>query len=78
MSVNSRYNYFNTNFFAWINFSASHIVNIPINLKFCYDNKYQIRIAWISRINNKSFVYNHKVLGGGFFMGYYKTMMAFI
>lgn len=78
LTVMSRYNYlkdtieknyFDSKYFAWLDFGASHIVNIPDNIIFNdnFDNK--IKIGWISRFDKSQFVYNHKVLSGGFFIG---------
>lgn len=85
--VNSRYNYildaieknyFNTNYFCWIDFSAGHVVKIPENLKLRYNKKDTIKIAWIGRFNNNSFNLNHRALGGGIFMGHKEIMKEFI
>ena len=71
-------NYFETDYFAWIDFSASHIVNIPENAiikSFSYE---KVRIAWIARYSNNEFVYNHHCLGGGIFTGHKEIMKELI
>jgi len=84
MAVNSRYkyieqciekNYFNTNYFAWIDFGISHVVQMN-NVELRHNNENTIRIAWICRPNKTrtEFVYNHGAMGGGLFMGHKKTM----
>ena len=89
MSVNSRYNYlkrsidnnyFNTNYFAWIDFGISHIVSMEEIKKIYYNNENKIKIAWIARYNNKnhSFAWNHNAMGGGFFVGHKKIMSEYI
>ena len=87
LAVNSRYwyiqnaienNYFNTDYFAWVDFSASHIVNIPPN-KIIEPKSYdKVRIGWIARYSNNQFVYNHHCLGGGIFSGHKEIMMELI
>lgn len=83
LAVNSRYgylkdaiekNYFGTDYFAWVDFSAGHIVDIPKNMKITYSQHEKVRIAWIGRYTNGNFIYNHFCLGGGVFLGY-KTVM---
>lgn len=87
LAVNSRYNfvkntvdnnYFNTDFFAWIDFAAGHTVNIPRNFKINYSKVDKIRISWICRKNNNNFTYNYKCFGGGVFMGDKTIMLEFI
>jgi len=87
LAVNSRYgyiqnaienNYFKTDYFAWVDFSASHIVNIPPNQKITYSSHDKIRIGWIARYSNNKFVYNHYCLGGGIFVGYKEIMIELI
>lgn len=87
LAVNSRYgyiedaiknNYFNTDYFAWVDFSASHIVDIPDNRKITYSSHEKIRIGWIARYSNDNFVYNHHCLGGGIFVGYKEIMLELI
>jgi hypothetical protein len=87
LAVNSRYgyiqnaienNYFYTDYFAWVDFSASHIVNIPPNKIIepkCHD---KVRIGWIARYTENQFVYNHYCLGGGIFYGHKEIMMELI
>ena len=80
MSVNSRYsylekaiqdNYFNTDYFAWVDFGISHIVAMDTIRSITYNNPLQVRIAWIAR---KTLEYNHKCLGGGIFVAHKDTM----
>jgi hypothetical protein len=87
LAVNSRYsyiedaiknNYFNTDYFAWVDFSASHIVTFPPNKKITYSSHDKIRIGWIARYSNNQFTYNHHCLGGGIFVGYKEIMMELI
>jgi hypothetical protein len=87
LAVNSRYgyiknaienNYFNTDYFAWVDFSASHIVNIPPNKIIEPKLHDKIRIGWIARYSNNQFVYNHHCLGGGIFSGHKEIMMELI
>lgn len=89
LSVNSRYgymkdaienNYFSSNFYAWVDFSAGHIVHIPEKFKITYSGIEKIRIAWISRLNKAKddFVFNHYCLGGGIFMGHKDIMLELI
>jgi hypothetical protein len=87
LAVNSRYNYiqnaiennyFNTDYFAWIDFSASHIVDIPSNKIIQPRINDKIRIGWIARYSNNQFIYNHYCLGGGVFMGHKEIMMELI
>ncbi len=86
MSVNSRYNYlkksidnnyFNTNYFAWIDFGISHIVSMKKMGNIAYNNENKIKIAWIARYKN-NFTWNHCAMGGGFFVGHKKTMLEYI
>lgn len=87
LAVNSRYgyiqnaienNYFNTDYFAWVDFSASHIVNIPPNKIIEPPSHNKVRIGWIARHSNNQFVYNHHCLGGGIFAGHKEIMMELI
>jgi len=87
LAVNSRYgyvqnaienNYFNTDYFAWVDFSASHIVNIPPNQIIEPKSHDKVRIGWIARYSNNQFVYNHYCLGGGIFAGHKEIMMELI
>jgi len=87
LAVNSRYNYiqnaiennyFQTDYFAWVDFSASHIVNIPPNQKIQPKSHDKVRIGWIARYSNCQFVYNHYCLGGGIFSGHKEIMMELI
>ena len=87
LAVNSRYgyiknaienNYFNTDYFAWVDFSASHIVNIPPNKIIEPKLHDKIRIGWIARYSNNQFVYNYNCLGGGIFYGHKEIMMELI
>jgi len=80
MSVNSRYsylekaihhNYFNTDYYAWVDFGISHIVAMDTIRSITYHNPLRVRIAWIAR---KNLVYNHKCLGGGIFVAHKDTM----
>lgn len=63
-------NYFNTEYTTWIDFGASHCIDINDDTLFKY-NKNKFRIAWIARFDkkNNNFKYNHYVLGGGIFGG---------
>jgi hypothetical protein len=87
LAVNSRYgylqnaienNYFQTDYFAWVDFSASHIVNIPPNQTIQPKSHDKVRIGWIARHSNNQFVYNHYCLGGGIFSGHKEIMMELI
>ena len=87
MAVNVRYNYvrkaikknyFGSDYFAWIDFSANHIVEFPKNFKFSYNNVNKIRTSWIARYKKGKFHYNHKCIGGGIFMGHKDIMVEFI
>ena len=88
LAVNTRYkymkesienNYFDNDYFCWLDFSASHIVDINENFKFNIKNDEQIRVGWIARMDKeKNFVFNHKALGGGVFGGYKNTLLEFI
>ena len=87
LAVNSRYgylqnaienNYFQTDYFAWVDFSASHIVNIPPNQIIQPKSHDKVRIGWIARYSNNQFVYNHYCLGGGIFSGHKEIMMELI
>jgi hypothetical protein len=87
LAVNSRYgyiqnaienNYFNTDYFAWVDFSASHIVDIPPNKIIEPKSHDKIRIGWIARYTNNEIVCNHYYLGGGLFSGHKEIMMELI
>jgi hypothetical protein len=91
LSVNSRYNYlkdaitndyFGSDFYAWVDFSAGHIVDIPTNFKISYSGINKIRIAWISRIKKENdklkFAFNHYCLGGGIFVAHREIMLELI
>ena len=89
LAVNSRYNlikdaivnnYFNNDYYAWIDFSAGHIVDIPKNYKITYSNENKIRIAWIGRSkkDKTNFEYNYKCCGGGVFVGHKIIMQELI
>ena len=87
LAVNSRYsyienaiknNYFKTDYFAWIDFSASHIVTFPPHKKITYSSHDKIRIGWIARYSNNEFTYNHHCLGGVIFVGYKEIMLELI
>jgi hypothetical protein len=87
LAVNSRYgyiqsaienNYFNTDYFAWIDYSASHIVDIPPNKIIEPKTHDKIRIGWIARYTDNEIVYNHYCLGGGIFAGHKEIMKELI
>jgi hypothetical protein len=87
LAVNSRYgyiqnaienNYFKTDYFAWIDFSASHIVDIPPNKIIEPKSHDKVRIGWIARYTDNQIVYNHYCLGGGIFSGHKEIMMELI
>lgn len=88
LSVNSRYNlvkdaiennYFQNDFYAWIDFSGGHIIDIPNSYKITYSKVDKIRLSWIARKNKqKGFVFNHKCCGGGVFLGHQKIMLELI
>jgi hypothetical protein len=87
LAVNSRYsyiedaiknNFFNSDYFAWVDFSASHIVTFPPNKKITYSSHDKVRIGWIARYCNDKFIYNHHCLGGGIFVGYKEIMLELI
>lgn len=87
LSVVSRYNYlkdtivnnyFNTEYIAWLDFSASHIVSIPQNVIFNDNFGNRIRIGWIARYSQNQFKYNYKVLSGGFYIGKNNVMLELI
>lgn len=88
LSVASRYNYlkdaiynnyFESEYFAWCDFSLAHAVDIPNKLIFNDDFNGKIKAAWIGKlINSKTFKYNHKVLAGGFFIGNIDAMTELI
>jgi hypothetical protein len=84
MAVNSRYkyiehcidsNYFNTNYFAWVDFGISHVVAMTSD-KLCYSIENKIRTAWIARLGKSKteFTFNHCAMGGGLFMGHKSIM----
>ena len=91
MAVNSRYNLikqaidmnvFDSDYFAWVDFSAGHVVDIPPDTLIRYNNDQQIRISWIGRMSGTGestnpfyFKYNYKCCGGGVFVGH-KYMMT--
>ena len=91
MAVNSRYNLiqraidmnvFGSDYFAWVDFSAGHIVDIPADTLIRYNNEHKIRLSWIGRISGTGepdnpfyFKYNYKCCGGGVFVGH-KYMMT--
>ena len=62
-------NFFNTNYFTWVDFGASHCADMSDNTTFAY-NLNKFRISWIARYKNKTFQYNHFVLGGTIFGGH--------
>ena len=87
LSVVSRYNYlkdtiqnnyFNTKYIAWLDFGASHIVSIPENVIFNDNFGDKIRIGWIARYRKEQFIYNYKVLSGGFYIGKNTIMLELI
>lgn len=89
LAVNSRYelvrraiklNPFNTDFYGWIDFGISHIVDIPENFRVRYTNHEKIRLGWIARKQKKTNTlnFNHKALGGGFFVGHKEILKIFI
>jgi hypothetical protein len=87
LAVNSRYgyiqnaienNYFQTDYFAWIDFSASHIVDIPPNKIIEPKSHDKVRIGWIARYTDNQIVYNHYFLGGGIFAGHKEIMKELI
>lgn len=97
MLVCARYNYlrraielniFQTDHFAWIDFSAGHIVDFPTKdrdkvrlfrsiLQTPYD---KIRIAWIARYqkDTKTFKFNHNAMGGGIWGGHRTAILNLI
>ena len=91
LAVNSRYgylntaiqnNYFNTDYFMWIDFSAGHIINMNLSKKNITTEIDKVRIAWISRIDKDvdyfHFKYNHQCLAGGLFMGHKDQLTTLI
>lgn len=70
-------NHFNNEYFIWVDFGLSHIVNMDDSL-LNLNNRFKIRIAWIARYRNNSFVYNHECLGGGIFGGYKDSLLKLI
>lgn len=86
MAVNSRYGFmeraihlnpFKTNYFAWVDFAAGHIVDIPTNYMINYNKKHLVRIAWIARLRKCKFVFNHEALGGGVFTAHKDAMLEY-
>ena len=71
-------NYFNTDYFCWVDFGASHIVTIPENIKLVPKSHETIRISWIARFKSDKFIFNHEALGGGVFFGHKEIMKEFI
>ena len=73
-------NYFKSKYFAWIDFGAGHIVNIPNDIIFNDNFENKVKIGWIARYNkNKNmFTYNYKSLAGGFFIGKKEIMTELI
>tara|TARA_B100000424_G_scaffold68200_2_gene50587 strand:+ start:13557 stop:15005 length:1449 start_codon:yes stop_codon:yes gene_type:complete len=89
LAVNSRYelvgraiklNPFNTDYYGWIDFAISHIVDIPENFRVRYTNHDKVRLGWIARKHRKKseLIFNHKALGGGFFVGHKEILKIFI
>jgi len=87
LAVNSRYryiqnaienNYFNTNYFAWVDFSLSHIVDMPPNKIIEPKSHDKVRIGWIARYTDNQIVGNHYFLGGGVFSGHKEIMKELI
>jgi hypothetical protein len=72
-------NFFNTDFFIWVDFGLSHIVEMN-DMLLNINNYNQIRIAWISRYkkNKNLFVYNHECMGGGLFGGHKNILLKLI
>jgi len=86
IAVNSRYNYmkksiennyFNTEYFAWLDFSISHIVGVPEKKPYDYSGN-GVRIGLVSRFKNNKFVYLHNALIGGTFIGNKHIIKIFI
>jgi hypothetical protein len=87
MAVNSRYkymekainsNYFNTDYYSWIDFSGGHIIDFSKKQYITYNKKNTVRICWIARYKTKKgFTYNHQVLGGGLFIAHKNTMKKY-
>ena len=71
-------NYFKSDYFAWLDFSAGHIVNIPENLIIDDNFENKINIGWIARCNGENFKYNYKVFAGGYFIGKKEPMIELI
>lgn len=89
LAVNSRYdlvkdaiknNYLDTDYFAWVDFAAGHIVDIPPTFKITYSKIDKIRLSRIGRIRKlrNTFVFDHKCCGGGVFVGHKTMMLEFI
>jgi hypothetical protein len=87
LAVNSRYgyiqnaienNYFNTDYFAWVDFSLSHIVDILPNKIIEPKSHDKVRIGWIARYTDNEIVGNHYYLGGGLFSGHKEIMKELI
>lgn len=66
-------NYFNTDYFTWVDFGVSHSANLNDNTLLHY-NKMKLRISWIARYKKNNFIYNHYVLGGGIYGGHKKII----
>lgn len=86
IAVNSRYNYmrksiennyFNTDYFVWLDFSISHIVRVPEKKPYDYSGN-GIRIGLVSRFKHNTFIYLHNALIGGTFIGNKYIMKIFI
>ena len=88
LAVNSRYdlikdaiknNYLDTDYFAWVDFAAGHIVNIPQNFQIKYSKIDKIRLSRIGRVKSQNyFVYDHQCCGGGVYIGHKTIMLEFI
>lgn len=66
-------NFFNTDYFTWVDFGASHCTDMNDNTLFFY-NKMKLRIGWIARYKNDVFQFNHYVLGGTIYGGHKKIV----
>lgn len=97
LAVNTRYillkqsiecNTFNTEYFAWVDFSAGHVVNIPKGTTINYTNPERVRISAIGRVSEwvgqpsikevNRFAYDHKCCGGGVFVAHKIPMLELI
>ena len=97
LAVNTRYslikrsieiNPFNTDYFAWVDFSAGHVVDIPEGQTVTYSNPERVRISVIGRVSEWSgrpskkevskFAYDHKCCGGGVFIAHKYPMLELI